>query len=180
MLDSVAALSGGAVDKTVFGQPHFLFTLPNAPAWFVPPNIWHLDVPRLACSTQLGVQLFAFLDKVEPQGGGTLVVAGSHRLLNSGCFIRSKDVKRRLAREDFFRTLFCPQEDRASVLGVSGRVGDVEVEVVELTGTPGDAYLMDLGVLHAPSPNASERPRMMMTHRFVRVECAAELSKWTG
>jgi ectoine hydroxylase-related dioxygenase (phytanoyl-CoA dioxygenase family) len=174
LIESIAALDACAVAETARGHPQLLITLPNARTWFVPPNVWHLDFPRLASGQSPGVQLFAFLDTVEPRGGGTLVVAGSHRLLNTGRFIRSRDVKRQMGREEFFRVLFSPKEDRTGILGKTGAVGDVPVEVVELTGEPGDAYLMDLRVLHTLAPNASKRPRIMITYRFVRAECTAE------
>jgi len=51
---------------------------------------------------------------------------------------------------------------------------------VELCGAPGDAYLVDLRVLHAAAPNASDRPRMMATHRFIREGVEQELAEAFG
>lgn len=150
-----------------------LFTLPNADAWFVPDH-WHTDSPRLPNGARPGVQLFAFLDEVAPGGGGTLALAGSHRLLDEGRFIRPRDIRRLLGREPFFRTLFSHrQEERLRAFEGGGAVGDVPLQGVELTGAPGDAYFMDLRVLHAGAPNASARPRMMITDRFGCADCVA-------
>lgn len=159
-------------------QAQVLFTLPNATVWTVPHSIWHLDVPRLASGKVPGVQLFTFLDSVKPAGGGTLVVAGSHRLLNDEGFIRSKDVKRRLKREPYFADLMSKQvTDRERFVREPGQVGDVEVQVVELHGEPGDVYLTDMRLLHTLAPNATSVPRIMLTQRFM-FEDAVEEMHW--
>jgi Phytanoyl-CoA dioxygenase (PhyH) len=156
------------------GRPHLLFTLPNADAWFAPHQIWHCDAPRLASGAASGVQLFGFLDEVGPGAGGTLVVAGSHRLLNHVGPLPSARIKQGVAQWEFFQTLFDPNHsDRAALHGHSGAAGGVELEVVELCGGPGDAYLMDMRALHTVAPNASSRPRMMFTHRLVTPSTAA-------
>lgn len=178
-----ALLDGCLFDRTVYRRPQVLFTLPNSHTWTVPTG-WHVDIPRLASGRQPGVQLFTFLDTVEPRGGGTLVIAGSHRLLNEGRSIRVKDLRHLFCREAFFRELFAEVsdsvEDRARLLGQTGLVADVALEVVELTGVPGDAYFTDLRVLHTSAPNAADYPRMMATHRFVRADVMQELSEAYG
>lgn len=59
-------------------------------------------------------------------------------------------------------------------------MGDVALEVLELSGAPGDAYFTDLRVLHTSAPNAAERPRMMATHRFMRADVTKELAEAFG
>ncbi|HEX3673943.1 MAG TPA: phytanoyl-CoA dioxygenase family protein [Rhizomicrobium sp.] len=184
LLAAVDVLLGGrAFDRTVYPHPQVLFTLPNADAWTVPTG-WHVDCPRLASGRRPGVQLFTFLDTVEHRGGGTLVIAGSHRLLNAGRFIRAGELQRLLSREAFFRELYSTPpvgaEDRMRLLSQRGAIGDVALELVELTGAPGDAYLMDLRVLHAGAPNASDRPRMMATYRFVAEDAQREMAEAYG
>jgi len=178
-----ALLEGRAFDRELFKRPQVLVSLPNADTWTVPTG-WHVDGPRLASGRRPGVQLFACLDTVEPRGGGTLVVAGSHRLLNEGRFILARDLRRRLRREDFFRELYSEAPgaagDRARLLNRTGAVGDVPLEVVEFTGAPGDAYLMDLRLLHAVAPNAADHPRMMVTHRFWCADAVPELAQAHG
>ncbi|MGB6451956.1 MAG: phytanoyl-CoA dioxygenase family protein [Steroidobacteraceae bacterium] len=184
LLAAVDALLGGrAFDRTAFRRPQILLTLPNSDTWMVPTE-WHVDSPRLASGRRSGVQLFTFLDTVEPRGGGTLVIPGSHRLLNDGRFIRAQELRRLLCREAFFRQL-CSRapasaDDRARLLDQGGAVGDVALELVELTGAPGDAYLTDLRVLHSGAPNAADRPRMMATHRFVLADVMQELTEAQG
>jgi hypothetical protein len=43
-----------------------------------------------------------------------------------------------------------------------------------------NAYLTDLRVLHTAAPNATDRPRMMATHRFVRADVVQELNEAYG
>jgi hypothetical protein len=181
LLSTVEALLGGrGFERSVYKRPQILFTLPNADKWAVPTH-WHVDVPRLASGRQPGIQVFTFLDTVESRGGGTLVIAGSHRMLNDGRFLKVKDLRELLCREAFFRELFSEApttlEDRRRLPGQVVTVGEVTLEVLELTGSPGDAYFTDLRVLHTGAPNARDYPRMMATHRFVPVDVMQELAE---
>jgi ectoine hydroxylase-related dioxygenase (phytanoyl-CoA dioxygenase family) len=58
--------------------------------------------------------------------------------------------------------------DRPIAPGPLGEADGVPIEVVELTGAPGDLWLMDIRALHTAAPNASTAPRLMMTWRFLR------------
>jgi ectoine hydroxylase-related dioxygenase (phytanoyl-CoA dioxygenase family) len=148
-------------------HPGLLCTFPNASTWSLPHQSWHLDFPRLAESGLPGVQIFAILDDVEPKGGGTLAVTGSHRLLNDVGRISSSDLRKRLKREPYFAELMSGEPiDRSRLMREPGRVGDVEVSVVEMTGKAGDVYFMDLRVLHNIAPNARPKPRLMLTQRY--------------
>lgn len=166
-------------------RPQVLFTLPNAQTWTVPSG-WHSDRPRLASGQSAGVQLFAFLDLVEARGGGTLAIAGSHHLLNEGRHIRPSEFKRLLRADPFFADLLAADppadspQDRADLLQRTGAVGKVPLRIVEMTGGPGDAWLMDLRVLHVGSPNATERPRMMLTFRYERSDLLHEVADAFG
>lgn len=173
-------LGGAAFDRKVYPRPQILASLPNSGPWVFPTG-WHTDVPRLASGASPGVQLFTFLEAVGPQGGGTLVVAGSHRLLNDGRRVKVKEITTALRSEPFFQALFRPRapEVDARMLPL-GRVDGTRVEVMELTGEPGDAWLMDLRILHAAAPNASDRPRLMVTHRFVRADLMGEMAAAFG
>ena len=181
--DLVQTLLGGVeVDRTITQRPQILFTPPNSQTWTVPTG-WHADLPRLASGRRPGVQVFMFLDAVQPRGGGTLVIAGSHRLLNHGRLIKVKGFRSLLSRDDFFRELYSEalgDADRARLLGRTTTVGDVELEVMELTGAPGDGYLLDPRVLHTGAPNATAHPRIMATHRFVSVDVVDELTRAIG
>jgi len=161
-------LGGGAIDRTVHRHAQVLFSLPNAGPWRLPggwPGGWHSDSPRLADGTSPGVQAFAFLEPVAPRGGGTLVIAGSHRLLAGRGSLKPKEINRLLRDEPYFHRLAAAGAQGEEF--PKGGCGDVGLEVVELTGEPGDAWITDMRVLHAASPNAADTPRVMVTDRFL-------------
>ena len=149
-------------------HPALLFTLPNATTWTLPHQNWHMDIPRLPDGGVPGVQIFACLETVETGGGGTLAVTGSHRLLNECVRISSSDLRKRLKQEPYFAALMSNHtDDRLRFLREGGRVGNVELQVVEMTGEPGDVYFMDLRVLHTAAPNMRQIPRLMLTQRYL-------------
>jgi hypothetical protein len=172
-----ALLEGRPFDRTLHPRPQVLFTLPNAERWTLPEG-WHSDAVHLASGARPGVQMFGCLGEVAPGGGGTVVVAGSHRLGAEGRPLKAADLKRVLVREPFFRDLYAGRWDGEGL--PRGRVGEVELEVVELTGAPGDVWLIDLRIQHSAAPNAAARPRMMVTDRYVPTDLLAEMSRAYG
>ncbi len=183
-LRSATSLSGAALALT---RPQLLFTPPGAHHWFVPNAMWHVDVPRLGDAGPPGVQVFILLDDIPPGGGATLVVAGSHRLLNDRVR-RSKDVKKSLKNRPYLRFLMGPRPqqqpseaaqanaDSARLLRQPGQDGDVPLQVVELAGQAGDTYITDIRLLHTLAPNASPRPRLMATQRLPYADMASRLN----
>lgn len=149
-------------------RPQVLFTAPNAERWELPHKVWHMDIARVGKIGCPGVQMFTFVDQVDPGGAGTLVAAGSHHYVNDQGKVRSKDVKKQLRKANpWFKGLFkLDGGDRRRYIDEPSRDGDVELQVVELTGAPGDVWLMDLRVLHSLSPNTTDRPRLMATQRY--------------
>jgi ectoine hydroxylase-related dioxygenase (phytanoyl-CoA dioxygenase family) len=109
------------------------------------------------------VTVFAFLNAVAPRGGGTVVLSGSHRLVNhhiatTGVW-RPADVKAALAAaHSWLREVWDGRrrpDDEAVLDGVPAAVR-------ELTGEPGDVVLMHPRTLHTPAPNTAAGPRMML------------------
>ena len=109
-----------------------------------------------------------------------MAVSGSHQLLDGGRQLRAPDVRRELCREPFFRALYSEATARQVSADARARVDGVELGLVEMTGEPGDAYVVDLRTLHSGAPNASDRPRLMMTQRFIRADLQAELAEAYG
>lgn len=174
-------LAGREVDAGFHPRPQVLFTLPGAEPWAL-PNTWHTDGPRLASGRMHGVQLFTFLETVEPRGGGTMAVAGSHKLLNDGRTLVAKQMRRELLAEPFFRQLWSGApvrwaEDEALPRAA---VANLPLHVLEMTGEPGDLWLTDMRVFHTGSPNVRTRPRLMVTHRFVAQDVAQEIAEAHG
>lgn len=148
-----------------------LVTFPERVPWQIPHKGWHFDLPaRGSVERPVALRLLGLVESVEPRGGGTLVVEGTHeltrRLVSSaaGNFGHSADVRKRLAATyEWFRHLFSEGRDRERFF-VPAEIDGVSVRVTELTGDAGDAYLMHPWLLHAAGPNTSNRMRSMMTH----------------
>lgn len=150
LMDLVAEVGGQS--PSVVQDTQLLLSPPRQGTWTLKDLNWHVDLavdPRHRDRVP-GVQAFFLIDDVDRQGGGTLALAGSHRLgaAGSNAAARLRQVLR--AQADLEREL---QE-----LGVS---------IVEMCGRAGDVFLMDMRVLHTPSINSSKRLRMMATCRFL-------------
>lgn len=177
VLDLIEKLVGARVALLPPGQ-QVLFSLPGKEAWSIPHDVWHTDMPRFAEAATPGLQAFTLLGDLEPGGGATLVVAGSHQLLNDAGALTSKEVKQRLRNEPFFEALFDPRRaPMTAVEEAAGHARGSDLRVVELTGNMGDVYLMDLRLLHTPAPNASQTARMMLTCRFPKRELVPRILK---
>lgn len=159
----------------------FLITFPNTSTWELPhdgmpgfaPQGWHCDEGSVP-----GVMGFMFLNDVEPRGGGTLVVQGSHWLArpDERSVIKPDGAasKWRLRWEmehqaQWLRELRTPGDAAAryrQFVEDTTIVEGVPLKVVELTGKGGDAFLCHPRLIHAVAPNALSRPRLMRTPRI--------------
>lgn len=149
--------------------------VPMAPqGWDVPRTGWHFDAPVVRALPELyGVRIFTCLAHLPPHGGATLAVAGSPRLARTladahgVAKLRSADIRNGLTqRYDWMRELcaFDPAIDRVErFMKTATRIEDVEVRVVEMTGEPGDVYLVHPLMMHAQSPNCLAAPRVVLS-----------------
>jgi len=150
-----------------WGAP--LITFPQPGPWVMPTKIWHCDFPVRGEPDRIdALRMFGFVSSVGPQGGGTLVIEGSHELLRRMVAAApdhdagsSAQAKKRLFREQpWFET---PSFDPVEIDGVT-------VRVRELTGEPGDVVFMLPWTLHNFSMNCADRPRFMVTHTAYRAD----------
>jgi hypothetical protein len=149
-----------------------LFSLPEPGSWVLPDG-WHMDCGfDQATWPAPAVKLFAFAGEVSPRGGGTIVLPGTHRLVeryqaglpaptgagkeNWLAFMRHHPWLARLL--DGARL---PGHGRP-LIGAAEEIDGVPVQVVELTGAPGDVVITHLHVFHTRSPNTSAAPRLML------------------
>lgn len=149
-----------------------LVNLPEAGPWSLPDG-WHMDTGfERPTWPVFAVKLFAFFDHVAPGGGGTMLLPGSHRLVdryrsrfeqppgagkaNWHPFLRRHpplgDLLTGAARTDLGR----------SMVGERYEVDGVPIDVVELTGAPGDVVITHIHVFHSVSPNTGDTPRQML------------------
>ena len=147
--------------------------------WDVPHQAWHLDYPAARSLPGLfAVRIFTCLAKLPPGGGGTVFVAGSHRLVEN--LARDESVERLKsadARNGLIRTCSWVQQlcsrDSADArvqrfMERSEVSGDLELRVVEMTGEPGDLLLTHPLLLHAPAKNCASVPRIVLSSTVFR------------
>lgn len=178
-----------------WAQPRYsgqlLMTPPDSKEWKLPHGVWHLDSPAPPSFESMpGVQLFLLLEDIDAQSGATLVVSGSHRLVErlperkdptfSGS---SADVRKALAQGvPWLRDLWRqgPNPERvARLMEQSTEFEGIPLQVRELAGKAGDLFVMHPWMLHAPSPHAGTRMRMMLVERLVAVAMARP-GAWPG
>jgi len=178
--DEVRALLDGLFGEDGWTPPaHWggpLVTFPTGkPPWSVPATTWHLDIHpgQVMDPWPDYVRLFAILAPLEPGGGGTVYVEGSHRLAMqlmaetpSRGQIRSAGITEDLKRESPWIAALCaPGEEsgrKARFMDQGARARGIDLRVGEMTGQPGDVILMHPAILHAPSRNARATPRLML------------------
>jgi hypothetical protein len=158
------------------GWGAFLISFPpGSPSpWALPSRGWHWDGDAFRNLDGLNdLFVFTFYSEVRPQGGGTLAVSGSHRLLARFLRALPPDDPRKHAnlRKRFGSS--CPwlAELTRGAADAAGRIArfmqtatevdGIPVRVIELTGAPGDAILCHPSIVHAVSPNRADVPRFM-------------------
>ena len=155
-----------------------LVTWPQPGPWQLPRKAWHFDLPgRGDPDCPEAARLFGFVSAVVAQGGGTLVVEGSHELVrrliartpdhDAGS---SSDLRKMLARQHpWFAALLRDGSDRVRQFMVDGdEIDGVRVRVTELTGEGGDVTVMLPWTMHNFSMNCSSAARLMVTHTVLR------------
>ena len=145
----------------------FLVSFPDREAgtWTVPWRVWHTDFPYAAAPDPIfGALVLSFLSEVPAGQGGTVVVAGSHRVIRR--FVdakpRMKQVKMKVARkalmqsDPWLRALSSESGGDHRIdrfMRSEHTIADISVRVVELTGEPGDVIIGHPWLLHTGAPN---------------------------
>jgi hypothetical protein len=154
-----------------------LVTMPDTHDWRVPHRIWHADFPPTFPADRLpAVKLWALLDDIEPGGGGTPQIEGSHLAFARYLVTNPEpDYKRAkfgfLASHPWLRSLTRDDGDpdrNARFMRESTVVHGIALRVVECTGEAGDVYVTHPWVFHSIAHNAATRPRLM---RSVAIRC---------
>lgn len=152
-----------------------LMAFPESRAeWDVPYTSWHLDLPASnAFDALFAVRLFTWLQPLQHGGGATLVVAGSHllveRLLGRGRQkrLRSAEVRKGLMGSYPWVRALCSSSERAQriarFMDQNTDMGVAQLRVIEMTGEAGDMLLVHPLLLHAPSTNCADIPRMVLS-----------------
>lgn len=173
ILDALLGAGGWRVPHGAGQLLAVTYPVPDG-AWRLPHQVWHLDYQAPGAARTLpGIQVFLCVDRVAPRAGGTLVACGTHRLIDA-LRLRagaewpgaSADVRKRLRTEaPWFRELCSLRAGEDREARFMARADGAGLQVVELAGEAGDVFVMHPWLVHAPSANCGERPRLVLTER---------------
>ena len=151
-----------------------LYTFPEDREWDVSNNTWHWHGDPMRNVDELhDIFIFCFLTSVAPQGGGTLLIEGSHHVLcqyyneltPEQRKIKVKEIKKKFyASDPWLRELTAKERSAGRIQKFMQEPTDVfghPLRVVELTGEPGEAFITNMSTMHVRSFNVSNRPRFM-------------------
>jgi len=150
-----------------------LVTFPGGGEWTVTAGAWHLDIlPGQPLDPWPSVvRVFTFLEPAPPGCGGTLYVAGSARLAIAlvaarHAKLRSAKLREAMKRASPWIAELCSTVDAGDrtrrFMQEGTELDGVRLVVGEMTGEPGDVWLMHPGTLHAGAMNCGAGPRMML------------------
>jgi len=171
-----------AIDAALEGQPYekptnwgaLFLAFPSTQPWNVPARGWHADANYLsALSPPAGVRTHALFGDVAARGGGTLIVAGSHRLVHKFFTdnpprpgTRGAAYRELLQGHPYLRDLQTEgdaDERLARFIDGAEEHAGISLQVVENTGEAGDVILLHPLVLHVATPNTSKAPRFLLS-----------------
>lgn len=165
-----------AQQKTQWGWWPVNFSLGSQEAWDVPQTGWHWDgshFRHFVDSPDQGLLLLCIFSEVQPQGGGTTVATGSHKVVARLLSQYPAGIEHRPAIEQCNRThpwlgkltgiTDSPVENRIEFFMQTPYTDDqhTTLRVVETTGSPGDIFLCHPFLYHSSAPNHSGIPRFM-------------------
>jgi hypothetical protein len=174
-LDGIFGAGGWTASR---GGAQVLLTFPDATAedWRVPSKLWHMDAPfHRRVTPPTAVKLFSVVEPLPLRGGATMVLAGTHNL--QAAYACGVPVEKRqgdkdrwhrfLHRTDPWLARFADdhgEPERNEVLARPTTVDGRRIELRELGGDPGDVHVTHINLFHSVSPNANDRPRLLVTH----------------
>jgi hypothetical protein len=175
LVAAIDQLLGAAQWRPVKTLGGLLLTMPEPEHTPWDPALdWHFDNdPRAYLGRVDELMLFTFFSSVRPRGGGTVVLAGSPRLVErylvacaDGSVTDTLPQTAGLAAwhpwlEEIMSSRPSDARSTAMLMEEPVEVDGVPLQIVELMGEPGDAVLCHPAVLHAVSMNCSTIPRFM-------------------
>lgn len=153
-----------------------LFSFPEVDPrpWDVATSMfhWHMD-PLQNIDRVRSLICFSFLSQVLPEGGGTLLVEGSHHVVSKYFAELTPELhaqKSKVKRLRFYQyhpwlkelTTGKDLDNRSDrFMADPTDVFGYPLRVVELTGEPGEVFITNASAVHATSRNCADRPRFM-------------------
>tara|TARA_B100000497_G_C7685075_1_gene415050 strand:+ start:648 stop:1427 length:780 start_codon:yes stop_codon:yes gene_type:complete len=171
------------IGKDTWSEPRlwggFLVNFPNKnmEEWNLANKLWHWDYEINRDPELGGLLIFSFFSEVLSKGGGTLIVSGSHRALRkfksdlSPQELKMKHGEHRklfMKTHPYFKKLtsskFLESDQMDAFMTNETLIDQIPLQVIELTGKPGDVVFCHPRLIHAPaSINLNSFPRIMRT-----------------
>lgn len=169
---------------------HFI-AFPSGAQWNIPSSGWHIDANYLsALVPPAGARLFALFGDVEPRGGGTLMVSGSHRLVHKWFRdhppppdARGAEFRKLLQAHPYIRDIHTQGDRDERVARFMERVEEADgipLRVVENTGAAGDVILIHPLMLHVAAPNNGSELRFLLSGGVDTAAMWAEVAELSG
>ncbi|OUS78109.1 hypothetical protein B1748_04925 [Paenibacillus sp. MY03] len=176
---------GRWVDRSVYGETEHQssfgwwpvnFALDADRPWDVPVKGWHWDgihFRHFIDSPEQGLLCLCLFSEIGPQGGGTVIAEGSHKVVAKFLERHPEGLElgeagRLLSRSHPWLSELMSSSMSQSDKRIEKFMNQVyedsdgfQLRVVETTGSPGDVILCHPFLYHAPSPNHSGIPRFM-------------------
>lgn len=163
---------------TAWGWWPVNFSLGSDVPWDVPRQGWHWDGQHFrhyVDSPEQGLLVLCVFSDIAPQGGGTLVVEGSHQVVAKFLARHPQGMEHKAAIAEvvtthpYFRSLTATVQAEPAEPGerierfMQPHVDEdgITLRVVETTAHPGDVYLCHPFLFHATSQNHRHVPRFM-------------------
>ncbi len=181
--DKFRSVISALIGKNNWTEPKswggFLVSFPDTVSkeWDLANKLWHWDYELFRSPDLGGLLIFSFFSDVLPKGGGTLIVSGSHKSLrkyNDELTPQQKNMKHGEHRKHFMKThpyfkkLTDPKlkyvEHVEWFMSKENIIDEISLQVIELTGKPGDVVFCHPRLIHAPAGiNLNQYPRIMRT-----------------
>jgi len=180
VIESINQLLGVGQWKKPWHWGQFLIGFPTSSTFDVPHQIWHTDFGFETSQVDLtGVLIFSVISDVLAEGGGTLVIDGSHLVMQN--FVQTLPKETRSIMERVRNAFYTSHpwlqkltnshdpEDRIKYfMQDSNDIDGVPVKVSQIKGKAGDVVVTHPWLLHASSPNCTDQVKMMRVHRIHR------------
>ncbi|HUR77801.1 MAG TPA: phytanoyl-CoA dioxygenase family protein [Acidimicrobiales bacterium] len=171
--DVVAAVDAllGAGCWTRPAAVELLLTFPEADGPLRVLDPFHSDFAMdVSCEPLFAVNTFAFVGAVAPRSGGTLVIRGSHRVVQHYLSALPPGFPRNRAASQFAtdNPWLASLGSFDDPVGVTHDADGIDIGVEELIGEPGDVFIAHPWTLHAGITSRGTTPRMMLRHRILR------------
>jgi hypothetical protein len=171
------------------GLGQLLVSFPDTERWHLPgrDGFWHSDLGgRQSTDDPLpSIRCFAVFGDVPPGGGGTLLAAGSDRMIMR--YVKANPAVERNLKADVAWNRDIPwlaeltlaelpsdrsyeqdEDRRRRFMEMVSDVDGIPAQVIEACGQPGDVYVCAPWTAHCKPPNASDRPRFLRSVSLYR------------